>query len=927
MSEPVVTVRSAAASVGHVDSPEENVSIRAVVRVRPFQPREIAKLSLANEPVRTCVRAVGNTVVLERERAVAMHKKSSTDDAFAFDAVIWSIPPEQLDPYIYGTYLPPAQGQEDVFLQCGDAAIKSCMEGYNYCIFAYGQTSSGKSHTVIGPESDPGVAPRFAASLFEEIERRKAKDDRLHFSVELCCFEIYNERATDLLVSSISRRSSAIGDSSSAGSVGDEDMDVGIDESPSLPFEPEGALASACSPTAKSDSPSVGDLSIATTTSLEAKTPKINRNFRIRFHPELGAYIPGLRREILDDEHSLRVCMRKALNARTTASTNMNDQSSRSHAIIQLTVTQENHLMGFKKVAIVSIVDLAGSERIKMSLVTGANLTEAKNINLSLTTLRRVIDILIDNAAKKKQSVPPYRESMLTWLLCDSLGGNSKTTMIATISPNPEHAEDTLSTLRYANKAKSITCRVRVNERSVAVTVSEVQHEVTSLKKRLESNVSNFEEAQKALDKQLTKQDNANRVARKQKHIRSSRHEAIHQTIVQTDAKLETLSIELAERCATARHNQWCAEETARLQHETDQLLQRLSDEKQAFERAVEEKHKAERCITHYQQALSLRIPHVAPIVEEHRRVVHTLWRRAFVGAAKEKLLHIEVEELQELNRFLREKIEKQELELEATDSIFNDIIPLNDEIARKEEKCEQTAKQIAAVCDKHATAAASAIKTTATLKEKRRVAQQEAETCNREIEEVRQARSTFKAFCAHLTDSLQAEIGSLQNDQQRIEDEIRDELERKAQREESHANNKEESANSAAEEEWKEFESERSFQTALWERAQQAKQTIAALQDESQRISTKTKSVELENDEASRKLSCVQAEASDLIKMVKNAEHIVRHKFLPDADEKFDDSSAVSVLRELQRVNEELVKSKIRGRSPSPSHSKSPVR
>jgi hypothetical protein len=167
--------------------------------------------------------------------------------------------------------------------------------------------------------------------------------------------------------------------------------------------------------------------------------------------------------------------------SRTTASTKMNDTSSRSHAVFTIMLKQIHHDMETdettERMARIRLVDLAGSERAKATEATGARLREGSNINKSLTTLGRVIAALADpkqhRPGKRNKDVVPYRDSILTWLLKDSLGGNSKTAMIACIAPSDY--DETLSTLRYADQAKRIRTRAVVNQDHVSAAERDAQ--------------------------------------------------------------------------------------------------------------------------------------------------------------------------------------------------------------------------------------------------------------------------------------------------------------------------------------------------------------------------------------------------------------------------------------------------------------------
>ncbi|KAI2921684.1 hypothetical protein CBS147343_1490 [Aspergillus niger] len=289
--------------------------------------------------------------------------------------------------------------QEDVYSCLGEEFLDHNFEGYHTCIFAYGQTGSGKSYTMMGTPEAPGLIPRTCEDLFQRIESAESPD--ISFNVRVSYFEVYNEHVRDLLVP-------------------------------------------------RSDPP---------------------HYLRIRESPLEGPYVKDLTEVTVKSFDELMKFMRKGDVSRTVASTKMNDTSSRSHAVFTITLKQIHHDLSTdettERTARIRLVDLAGSERAKSTEATGQRLREGSNINKSLTTLGRVIAALADpkpgrGGKRKGKDVVPYRDSILTWLLKDSLGGNSKTAMIACISPSDY--EETLSTLRYADQAKRIRTRARVNQ-------------------------------------------------------------------------------------------------------------------------------------------------------------------------------------------------------------------------------------------------------------------------------------------------------------------------------------------------------------------------------------------------------------------------------------------------------------------------------
>lgn len=308
--------------------------------------------------------------------------------------------------------------QEKVFKDLGTDVLKAAFEGYNACIFAYGQTGSGKSHTMMGMPGDVGLIPRICEGLFSRISGMTRRDEA-SFRTEVSYLEIYNERVRDLL-----RRKMA-------------------------------------------------------------KT----YNLRVREHPKEGPYVEDLSKHLVQNYSDVEELMEAGNINRTTASTGMNDTSSRSHAIFTINFTQAKFdaEMPSETVSKIHLVDLAGSERADATGATGVRLKEGGNINKSLVTLGNVISALADLSQeggnlKKKQVFVPYRDSVLTWLLKDSLGGNSKTIMIATISPADVNYGETLSTLRYANRAKNIINKPTINEDSNVRLIRELRAEIVRLK-------------------------------------------------------------------------------------------------------------------------------------------------------------------------------------------------------------------------------------------------------------------------------------------------------------------------------------------------------------------------------------------------------------------------------------------------------------
>ncbi|RKF73571.1 hypothetical protein GcM1_243046 [Golovinomyces cichoracearum] len=322
-------------------------------------------------------------------------------------------------------------GQNRLHEDLGKPLLDNAFKGYNNCIFAYGQTGSGKSYSMMGYGKEAGVIPQICQDMFVRIENMQ-KNPNLRCTVEVSYLEIYNERVRDLL------------------------------------------------------------------------NPSTKSNLKVREHPSTGPYVEDLAKLVVSSFNEIEHLMDEGNKARTVAATNMNETSSRSHAVFTLTVTQKkNDLesnMAMEKVAKISLVDLAGSERATSTGATGARLKEGAEINRSLSTLGRVIAALADlSDSKKKKSGKgvgqvPYRDSVLTWLLKDSLGGNSMTAMIAAISPADINFDETLSTLRYADSAKRIKNHAVVNEDANARMIRELKEELVALRSKLSGGVGRSNE-------------------------------------------------------------------------------------------------------------------------------------------------------------------------------------------------------------------------------------------------------------------------------------------------------------------------------------------------------------------------------------------------------------------------------------------------
>ncbi|XP_043097349.1 kinesin-like protein KIF1A isoform X20 [Puntigrus tetrazona] len=377
-------------------------SVKVAVRVRPFNSREMSKES------KCIIQMSGNTTTIINPKAPKENK------SFNFDYSYWShTSPEDIN---YAS-------QQQVYRDIGEEMLLHAFEGYNVCIFAYGQTGAGKSYTMMGKQEkdQQGIIPLLCEDLFTKINDNNT-DNNMSYSVEVSYMEIYCERVRDLL------------------------------------------------------------------------NPKNKGNLRVREHPLLGPYVEDLSKLAVTSYNDIQDLMDSGNKARTVAATNMNETSSRSHAVFNIIFTQKRFDSETdntsEKVSKISLVDLAGSERADSTGAKGTRLKEGANINKSLTTLGKVISALAEvdsgsNKNKKKKKVEsfiPYRDSVLTWLLRENLGGNSRTAMVAALSPADINYDETLSTLRYADRAKQIRCNAVINEDPNNRLVRELKEEVSRLK-------------------------------------------------------------------------------------------------------------------------------------------------------------------------------------------------------------------------------------------------------------------------------------------------------------------------------------------------------------------------------------------------------------------------------------------------------------
>ncbi|XP_021133084.3 kinesin-like protein KIF14 [Anas platyrhynchos] len=371
----------------------ENSKVTVAVRVRPFSNREKNENSL---PV----------VSMSGSETAVRNPSTNQVYTFSYDFSFWS----------FDKCHPNFASQAMIYKTLALPLLERAFEGYNACLFAYGQTGTGKSYTMMGFDEDRGIIPRLCEDLFSQMDKQQVL-----YHLEMSYFEVYNEKIHDLLV-------------------------------------------------------------------FKAENRQKKQPLRVREHPVLGPYVEDLTVNVVSSYSDIQSWLELGNKQRATAATVMNDKSSRSHSVFTLVMTQtkvesvDEQQRDRSLTSHINLIDLAGSECCSTAQTTGERLKEGVSINKSLLTLGKVISALSKQSQNGKKTFIPYRESVLTWLLKESLGGNSQTAMIATISPAASSTEETLSTLRYAKQACSIINTAKVNEDVNAKLIRELKAEIEKLK-------------------------------------------------------------------------------------------------------------------------------------------------------------------------------------------------------------------------------------------------------------------------------------------------------------------------------------------------------------------------------------------------------------------------------------------------------------
>ncbi|CUF36996.1 kinesin, putative [Bodo saltans] len=561
----------------------EITRFRVFSRVRPFIEEELWEMK--DGILRSVVEMSGKkTILLDPKEEWAPKSE------FEFDASLWSIPPTQKLQVTFQDALHEThQTQQDVYNLVAKSAVPSAFDGFNSCILTYGQTGSGKTYTMMGKynptavcggDGEEGIIPRVCNDIFQLLEERrtaeksKPESERITYRIEVNFVEIYLERVRDLL-----------------------------------------------DPTLRN-----------------SKDARMNEA-KIRQDPACGPYVEGVTRYQVENWRHCCQLLERGSTHRTTCATLVHQQSSRSHAIFQITVMMEETIPAKDRYSLpstrtragrINLVDLAGSERGGMT----DYVKESAAINSSLLALRRVIDNLVErqniqmeqarqqivqnsnsgtmmsNAFNADRVLPqvPFRDSVLTWLLSDSIGGNARTTMVATLSPLAKNFGDTLATLQWSSKARNLVTLVRMNDVQTVVSdgmsskANELNHAVVlqrqnvdSLRDALQQKKDYVESLDKdtkiAMKKTINEQTQIEEIRRvaaavvfqraRQSVVLQRRLDTLAQQIASVEKRISLEQLSLEERTAYL-------EDTRRTKEENEiLLLEAMSNEADAKQQVL----------------------------------------------------------------------------------------------------------------------------------------------------------------------------------------------------------------------------------------------------------------------------------------------------------------------------------------------------
>ena len=656
----------------------------------------------------------------------------TTRDALRECVVTHAVPGKPPVDRVYGfdKVFGPYSTQEDVYDDAVRPVVDEVLDGYNCTIFAYGQTGTGKTHTMEGdhqgcadsPETlpdDAGIIPRAMAHIFASLNASGAE-----YSVRCTFLELYNEEITDLL-------------------------------NPDAPAGPEPAPTASMAP--PSSGPGAGKHSSAT------------GRHALMEDGKGGVAVRHLTEVCVSSPADIFAHLAAGSNRRRTAETLCNKQSSRSHSVFTVSVhARETNAEGedVVKCGKLNLVDLAGSENVSKSGAKDSRAREAGEINKSLLTLGRVITALVDRSGHV-----PYRDSKLTRLLRDALGGKSKTCVVATVSPAASAVDETTSTLEYARRAASIKCRPEVNAR---VTKTGKIRELTAELDRLRA------------DLRATREKNGVYMSQESYDADRIAAEAGAKKIVELESGIELARRELETVSSlfetTKRANAALEREAAARRSEAEDAARRVDDVEASLAAKSNEADEAAHLLDAFetaQERLRVKTERLAEHLDTSKREVAALFGKIRRGedSREETVRDVEdarkaaEEKIEGLTAALAEVTRAEEAQREAWRSRVRSFVERRaDETARLREKLAEataTAKaagtRSATVAAEAATAAADALE--AAAKEARRAAERARRDALDAVAPVGEAVGQVMALVATAEETTNATLRSFEDE------------------------------------------------------------------------------------------------------------------------------------------------------------------
>ncbi|CAD5215710.1 unnamed protein product [Bursaphelenchus okinawaensis] len=512
--------------------------------------------------------------------------------------------------YTFDRVFDPNCDQETVYKGSAHHIVQDVLSGYNGTIFAYGQTSSGKTHTMEGKMSSEendvnhGIIPRIINDIFTHIYNME--DEALEFHIKVSYFEIYNEKIRDLL-------------------------------------------------------------NIQQT------------NLTIHEGKDRVPYVKGVTETFVSNFYEVLQIIKEGQNNRQKAVTNMNEHSSRSHSVFLIQVDQENQKLQKKLSGKLYLVDLAGSEKVSKTGAEGSVLEEAKNINKSLSALGNVISALADGT----KGHIPYRDSKLTRILQESLGGNSRTTIVICCSPASFNEAETKSTLMFGQRAKTIKNVVVVNQELTAAEwkrrYEQEKEKVTQLRNQLrnllnvEAELKRWRAGEKVPESEWFSVDDLESAAQ----------------VAMTPSMSESMMLPTAKVATALDHEQlptgpMTDDERRKYEEQRQQLYQQVDERDEEIMQATRLAEQLKQQITDQEEAINQRKAEYEKAVQELAQAqvenakAHDEAEELF-SALQELALNLEqkkneVIELRKENETLQDDLSKTKMDIVNTNSQLDDM-------------------------------------------------------------------------------------------------------------------------------------------------------------------------------------------------------------------------------------------------------------